>query len=145
MKYLPRVLRYVLPYKPLAAISAALTALTALVSLLQPWPLKILVDTVLGDQPLPPELAGLLGPGLTSIPLLLVAAVVGGLLVTLVVNGLHVLGSYVNTKLEQRMVLDFRADLFEHAQRLSLAYHDQKRSGLLMYAINFEASAAGGL
>src|SRR5207244_1652144 len=40
---------------------------------------------------------------------------------------------------------DFRSDLFEHAQRLSLTFHDQKRSGMLIYAINAQADAAARL
>ena len=52
-------------------------------------------------------------------------------------GALNVLHNYVTTKLDQYMVLDFRSDLFRHAQRLSLAFHDQKRSGMLIYAINF--------
>ena len=62
-------------------------------------------------------------------------------MLVLVQNGLSVLDSYVNTKIDQSMVLDFRSDLFRHAQRLSLAFHDQRRSGMLIYAINFQADA----
>jgi ABC-type multidrug transport system fused ATPase/permease subunit len=40
------------------------------------------------------------------------------------------------------MVLDFRSDLFQHAQRLSLSFHDRRRSGMLIYAINSQADAA---
>ena len=36
-------------------------------------------------------------------------------------NLLGVLNNYVTTKLQQYMVLDFRSDLFDHAQRLSRA------------------------
>jgi ATP-binding cassette, subfamily B, bacterial len=43
------------------------------------------------------------------------------------------------------MVLDFRSDLFRHAQRLSLAYHDRRRSGTLIFAINSQANSAAGL
>ena len=32
--------------------------------------------------------------------------------------------SYLNTKLDLAMTLDFRSDLFQQAQRLSMAYHD---------------------
>jgi len=38
-----------------------------------------------------------------------------------------------------------RSDLFRHAQRLSLAYHDQRRSGMIIYAINSQADAAARL
>src|SRR4030095_10691219 len=68
-----------------------------------------------------------------------------GFLVTLLLHFLNVLSNYVNTKLEQRMVLDFRSDLFEHAQRLSLAFHDRRRSGSLIFAINFQGDAAASL
>ena len=68
-----------------------------------------------------------------------------GLLFTLLCQGLSVLDNYVNTKIDQNMVLDFRSDLFQHAQRLSMTFHDQRRSGQLIYAINFQADAAARL
>jgi ABC-type multidrug transport system fused ATPase/permease subunit len=43
------------------------------------------------------------------------------------------------------MILNFRSDLFQHAQRLSMAYHDRRRSGGLIFAINFQADNAAGL
>src|SRR5207249_2508052 len=39
------------------------------------------------------------------------------------------------------IVLDLRGDLFEHAQRLSLTFHDQRRTGMLIYAINSQGDA----
>lgn len=145
MKYFPRVLRYLRPYWKLAAVSVALIVLGALSGLLAPWPLKVLVDNVLQGQPLPPAVRGLLGAWMEDRSVLLVAAVVAGLLVAVLHNGLNVLDNYVNTKLQQKMALDFRGDLFQHAQRLSLAAHDQQRSGMLVYAINFQADAASRL
>jgi len=141
LKYLPRVLRYLLPHWRLVAVSAALIVLGALVGLLVPWPLKFLVDNVLSAQPMPPTLVWLLGPLAQNRMSLLVLTVVAGFVLVLVQNGLSVLDSYVNTKIDQSMVLDFRSDLFRHAQRLSLAFHDQRRSGMLIYVINFQADA----
>jgi ATP-binding cassette, subfamily B, bacterial len=112
-----------------------------MVGLLAPWPLQILVDNVLGAKA-PPDWLSFVPADTTS---LLFFAVLGGLAITLVSNGLNIFSNYINTRLEQRIVLDFRADLFSHAQKLSVAYHDQRKTGLMMYAINFEAGAAGGL
>jgi ATP-binding cassette, subfamily B, bacterial len=137
-----RVLRYLKPHWRLAAVSVVLIVLGALFSLLMPWPLKFLIDNVLQDQPLPPWLAGLLGDDRVT---LLFAAVAAGVVFVFVHHGLTVLDNYVNTKIDQSMVLDFRSDLFRHSQRLSLAFHDQKRSGMLIYAINFQADAAARL
>ena len=53
MKYLPRVFAYLRPYWKLAAFSIVLTVLAALAGLLAPWPLKLVIDNVLGDLPLP--------------------------------------------------------------------------------------------
>src|SRR5438128_9091853 len=108
------------------------TMLIALAGLLTPWPLKILVDNVLQNQPLTPILARPLGWLARDRFGLLMFAVLAGLAITLMENGLRVLGSYVNTRLELGMALEFRSDLFQHAQRLSLAYHDQSRSGMVI-------------
>jgi ATP-binding cassette, subfamily B, bacterial len=139
-KDFPRVLPYVRPHKRLAFASMAMVAAAATASLLQPWPLALLVDTVLGNKPVPSVLGFLEG---VDKEVLLVGAVVAGLLVTALQSGLAVVDEYVNTKLDQSMVLDLRTDLFEHAQSLSLAYHDRKRTGQLMYQINNQAAAVG--
>jgi ATP-binding cassette, subfamily B, bacterial len=145
VKYLPRVLRYLRPYWRLAVVSVILILLGTAAGLLAPWPLQILIDNVLQDRPLPSFLAFVLAPLPHHRYALLLFAVVGGVVVTLLQQGLIVLDNYVNTKIDQRMILDFRSDLFRHAQRLSLAYHDQRRSGMLIYAINSQADAAARL
>jgi len=145
MTYIPRAFRYLRPYAGLAVVSVAVIFLSGAIGLLAPWPLKILVDYVFPRAALPPTLHHLLGPFASSSGLIVLALVVGGLLVTLLDNALTVLGNYVNVRIEQNMVLDFRGDLFAHAQRLSLAFHDRKRSGMIIYAINSQADAAARL
>jgi ATP-binding cassette subfamily B protein/subfamily B ATP-binding cassette protein MsbA len=143
MRHAPRVLPYLVPYWRLAAVSAALTLLSAGVALLLPWPLKFLVDNVLSKQPLPLPLDSIFGAlGVADRLQLLAIAVISGVILALLDNGSVVLSNYVHTKLHQHMVLDFRSDLFQHAQRLSLAFHDQRRAGQLIYAINFFADEA---
>jgi ATP-binding cassette subfamily B protein/subfamily B ATP-binding cassette protein MsbA len=145
VRYFRRVLPYLRPYWKLAVISSVLIVLGALAGLLAPWPLQILFDNVLQDHPLMAGLAFVLGPVARNRYALLTFAVGGGVVVILIQHGLSVLDNYVNTKIHQRMVLDFRSDLFRHAQRLSLAYHDQRRAGALIFAINSQADAAARL
>ena len=145
MKHLWRALGYLRPYWRMATASAVLTVLAALSGLLAPWPLKIIVDNVLGTQPLPAALAHFAGISVAQKTTLLTAVVVGSLLITLLHHGITVLQSYVTTSFEQKMILDFRSDMFAHAQRLSMAFHDQSRAGGLIYAINFQADAAAGV
>jgi ATP-binding cassette, subfamily B, bacterial len=141
-KDFPRILPYLRTRKRLAAVSLSLVAAGSLTSLLAPWPLALMIDTVLGNKPLP----ALLGPlDALSRYQLLALAVAGGLLVTGIQHGLAVVDNYVNTKLDQGMVLDLRSDMFRHAQRLSLAFHDRTRTGQLMFEINNQASAVGAI
>jgi len=143
MDLLFRVLPYVRPYSRLAALSVCATVASVGVGLLLPWPLKIVVDSVLGSRALPAFLNDRFGA--VDRVTLLGLAVLAGLAFTLLVNGLAVAMSYVNTRLEQGIILDFRSDLFRHAERLSVAYRDHVSTGRLIYAINFESIAAGRL
>lgn len=140
-QYLRRTFPYLRPYWRLVLVSGVVMVVSSLLGLLSPWPLTILVDSVLGDHALPPLLQWLLGSLATHPLSLLIVIVLAGLGLTLIQGGLSVLESYVQTQIEQGMIVDFRADLFNHAQRLSLAFHDQRRSGRLIFVINNQSSA----
>jgi ATP-binding cassette subfamily B protein len=145
VKYFLRSLHYLRPHWRLAVISVGIILFSSLADLLTPWPLKILIDNVLGSHPLPSWLQHLFGATTNHRMSLLLFAVLGGFGITLIGNGLSVLESYVNTRIDQRIVLDFRSDLFQHAQRLSLTFHERGRAGMIIYAINFQADAAAQL
>jgi ATP-binding cassette subfamily B protein len=136
MKYFPRVLHYLKPYRRAAWLAVFLVFLGASFSLLTPWPLQILIDNIFDRKPFPRALGFLLNPIADRRVLLLVLVTSASLLITLLQNGTTVLSEYVMTKIDQSMVLDFRSDLMLHAQRLSLAFHDQRRTGKIIYAIN---------
>jgi ATP-binding cassette subfamily B protein len=112
-----------------------MTVLTAVLSLAQPWPLAVMLDIVAGNRTAP--------FGITDRYTVLLLAVVGGLLLTVVIHGVNVGNSFVDAKLEQNVILDLRGDLFAHAQRLSLPFHDARQTGELMSRINYQASALG--
>jgi ATP-binding cassette subfamily B protein/subfamily B ATP-binding cassette protein MsbA len=136
MKYFPRVLPYLKPYWRLACLSVVLIFLGAALGLLVPWPLKILVDHVLGQKPMPTYLDWFLQPLANNRGMLLLVVAAGGLGITLLQNAVTVLHEYASTKVDQAMVLDFRSDLMQHAQRLSLAFHNERRTGKVIFAIN---------
>src|SRR5690349_12813682 len=77
LRDLPATWPYVRHYKRLAGVTVVLMALGALVGLLSPWPLAILIDSVLGDKPLPAVLGPLIGSW--SQTALIIFAVAGGL------------------------------------------------------------------
>lgn len=119
---------YLKPQGPLiAGGSLALFAEIAL-RLLEPWPLKLLVDYVLVPRAgtLPANLALLDPTILAAFAALLVLIVAGGraIFAYLSTVALALAGNHVLTEV--------RGDLYRHIQRLSLSYHSQARSGDLI-------------
>jgi ABC-type multidrug transport system fused ATPase/permease subunit len=62
VKYLPKVLRYLRPYKKLAAVSVTLMVTSSLFVLLVPWPFAKLIDCVLKPEAEREPLPGFLVP-----------------------------------------------------------------------------------
>jgi ATP-binding cassette subfamily B protein len=111
--------------KVIAGGSVALLA-EVLLRLLEPWPLKYVIDTIVAG-------AGSATPaGATRILALAAMAVVG-------VTGLRALASYLSTVAfalaGNRVLTAVRAQLYAHLQRLSLSFHSTARSGELLTRI----------
>jgi len=92
-------------------------------TLVFPLPIKLLVDSVLGSQPLPGYLTIFVGSQASktlalwlAISILMAAAVL-----TYLQNLVNV---WYSNKIGNRMTLDVRTRLFRQMQRLSIAYHD---------------------
>ena len=142
-KEAPYSIRYAKPYRKTWFSAVGLTAVSALLALLAPWPFAFLIDSVLQDKSSVPEpIAQLVG---TSPGALIAFAAVSTLLITVLLQGVALLYEYITTKMDQHMTLDLRSDLFEHAQRLSFAYHDQSRTGKFIYTVNSMATSAGNV
>jgi len=93
------------------------------IALIFPLPIKLLVDSVLGSQPLPGYLTIFVGSQVSkSLAISLAISILLG------AAGLTYLQNLVNVwysnKVGNRMTLDVRARLFRQMQRLSIAYHD---------------------
>jgi ATP-binding cassette subfamily B protein len=110
-------------------------------ALLTPLPLKITVDSVLGSEPLPAFLSGVIpAQWLTPSALLLfVAALLVVIALLTQVQGLcaGLLRAFTGGKL----VLQFRNQLFRHAQRLSFTYHDMKGISDTLYRVQYDTAA----
>jgi ATP-binding cassette subfamily B protein len=144
VRYFRRSFHYLKPHARLAAWSVALLLCSVAAALLVPWPLKFIVDNVLGGKPLPVT-GGLIG-SLADNPFALLALFAGlGFALVLLQNLLSVASSYVDTRLGLTMTLDVRSHLFQHVMSLSMAAHDQRRSGMLMYVINSMGDAPSRL
>jgi ATP-binding cassette subfamily B protein len=137
-----RLLNHALPYWPHVAGLLALGLLASPVALLNPVPLKIAVDNVLGSQPLPEAVRAWLPAALArSTGGLLFLAVALLVLITLVGQVRELAYGVLRTVLGERLMLDFRSRLFDRAQRLSLSYHDTTGTADALYRIRHDAEA----
>src|SRR5436190_4821874 len=137
-----RLLSQARPYWPHVVALFLLSLLSSPLSLLTPLPLKIAVDSVIGSHPLPHAIAPLVPEAITrSLGALLAFAI--GLLVAVAL--LRQLQGLTNTLLQayvkEKLVQNFRARLFRHVQRLSLAYHDARGTSDSTYRIQHDATA----
>lgn len=103
------------------------TLLSTPVTLLTPWPLKVLVDSVLGDKPTTWALSWL--PGSGHVQALLVYVVLSGVLVFALAAVLDVLLTILWVRVGQGMVYEFDRDLFAAVQRKSLRFHGRHSVG----------------
>jgi ATP-binding cassette subfamily B protein/subfamily B ATP-binding cassette protein MsbA len=134
------------PYWRRVSLLAGLSMIEVALSALQPWPLSLVVDSVLGGRDLPAWLVGWVPAwALESRFNLLVAIVAAGLLMQvggLVVSMFH---TQVQVDTGQRMVFDVRARLFEHLQSLSLAHHIKTHTGDSVYRLESDAYSVDNL
>jgi ATP-binding cassette subfamily B protein len=130
------------PYWPHIAGIFVFSLLTTPFTLLSPLPLKVIVDSVIGDKPLPQAMHRILPSFAThSDTSILAFAVIFfvGLAFATQVRDLAML--LLKTYTGEKLVLGFRARIFRHVQRLSLSYHDSKGTTDSLYRIQSDAPA----
>jgi ATP-binding cassette subfamily B protein/subfamily B ATP-binding cassette protein MsbA len=111
--------------------------------LLKPLPMKLLVDNVLDQKPLPGIAARLIEilPGAVSREGLLIWTVGATVLLFLSGWALGLASAYANIGFGQRMIYDLAEDLFRHLQRLSLKFHSGKSVGDLIRRVTTDTGS----
>ncbi|HEV8304101.1 MAG TPA: ABC transporter transmembrane domain-containing protein [Gemmatimonadales bacterium] len=136
-----RLLRQARPYWLHLAALFGVGLLASPIALLNPVPLKIVVDSVIGTRPLPTALRAWLPHALVGSPGALLAAAVGLLLAVAALTQLQALANkFMQAYVGERLVLGFRTQLVRQAQRLSLSYHDSKGAADSLYRIQQDAA-----
>ncbi len=121
------LLRYVGPHWRSLVVLVLTMLVNVALDLLRPWPLKLLVDNVLGGKAIPHALTLL--PGAAHPHGLLVWVVVGTVAIFLAGTVVGMLYTYTSLRLGQKMTYDLAGDLFRHLQRLSLVFHSRRPVG----------------
>jgi len=119
-----------------------LSLIAAPIGLLLAFPLKIAVDNVIDQQPLPHALQMLLPTWAYHSRTANLGLAVGLLLVLSLLTNLQSFASWLlQTYTGEKLVLDFRTQLFWHVQRMDLLFHDQRGSNEVAYRIQNDAPA----
>jgi subfamily B ATP-binding cassette protein MsbA len=128
-------------WKSLTVAFLAVVGETA-TDVLEPWPIKIVVDNVLQGKKLGGELGSiataLFGDGRLAIVNFAVIAVAAIAVVSAVSAYLE---KYLTTSVSQWVGHDLRRTLYHHIQRLSLAEHERSRSGDLITRVTSDIEA----
>src|SRR5690606_35262954 len=131
------LLGYARPYRSGVVSQFALMVFSIGFGLLKPWPLKVLIDNVVGGESL--SIAGIQINA--QWPTLLLFACVAYLLFHGGEALVQVFAGIVSTLTSSRMIRDLRADLLERLQALSLRFHDSHRVGDLVHRVTYNSNA----
>lgn len=137
-----RIIREARPYWVRIAALLLLSLLATPLALLTPVPLKIAVDNAIGSEPLPGFVNRLLPGQLTESPLGILSLAAALVLIIALLNRLQMLATwFLMSRTGEEMVLGFQCRLFEHAQVLSLSYHDSVGTADSVFRIQRDAAA----
>src|SRR3954464_13998888 len=126
-----RVLRYYQPFWGKTTIGLFLSLIGIGLNLLKPWPFKIIVDDFLRPTPVAR------GEWHTLVPLLC-SALIGIQLAWGIINWIT---NYLFVKIGLQALLKLRTDLYSHLQRLSLKFHDARRSADSSFRVAYDSQS----
>ena len=135
---LARLLR---PHWHLLAIAFGAMLVEAGAELLEPWPLKVIFDYVLGAKAPPQWLRPLLFGSRDSLAILNFAAF--SVVVIAVISAASAYTQkYLSTTVAKRVGYELRHILYHHVQRLSLSFYEHRQTGDMVVRLTTDIDAA---
>ena len=134
------------PYRgTLLIILIAMLVQTAM-SVAGPWPLKIILDNVVGTHKLSPEMTHLLGPLLHGEGKMKIAeaAAIAAVVIALIGATMSYIANYLTTSVGQWVANDLRIKTYHHLQQLSLQYYDTHETGTLLSTVTADVQTIQG-
>lgn len=134
-----RIAIYNKPFWPKIALLFFLHLVETPIALLKPYALKLLIDSGFGSQKMPGFIVTFF-PSEYQFSFTTVAIISS--LIVIVIAFLENLNIFItwlmSTSVGEKIVLNFRAILFDHIQRLSLAYHDKQGTSDSIFRIQWD-------
>ncbi len=126
-----RVLKYYRPFLPHTLLGLVLSLVGIGLNLLKPWPFKIIVDNFLRAG------SAIRADWRTWIALLCLALVA----IQLLWGIMNWITNYLFVKIGLQALLKLRTDIYSHLQRLSLKYHDARRSTDSSFRVAYDSQS----
>jgi ATP-binding cassette, subfamily B, bacterial len=129
-------------YWPQLGALFAINLIGIALALLAPVPLKLVLDSALGERELPQWVVAILPSGADRKSAVALGCFAGMMVTIALVKHLAEMGyAVLRTWTAEKLVLNFRSTMFRHLQRLSLTYHDTKGAADSSYRIQYDAPA----
>jgi len=137
---LPWVLSFLTPHRGKVSLLAVLLLLEIGLGALQPWPLAIAIDHVLGSAVFPVAVQSFIDTMTRGNRFVfLVVVVIAGIVLQVVNQFVSAYGTQVQIDTGQRMVYDLRYRLFNHLQALGLYHHITTSTSDAVYRVDVDA------
>ncbi|MBN3508042.1 ABC transporter ATP-binding protein [Mycolicibacterium nivoides] len=140
------ILELIRPYRLLVAGIFAVLLVQIATGLAAPWPLKVVLDSVVGHHPLPGWLHGLLQPLLGGEGKMHIAGLAAIMVVVIAVVAAiaSYVANYLTETVGQRIGNDLRTRAYHHLQQLSLNYFDTHRVGPILSTLTDDVDTIQG-
>ncbi len=122
------------PYFGTLAIVLFAMLIETAMNLASPWPLKVILDNVVGHHKLPTALENVLGSasGHDNPALLAAVAAVTFVVIAIVGAAASYVANYYTESVAQWVASDLRMRVFAHLERLSLSYYDTHQTSTML-------------
>jgi len=140
------ILSLVRPYRGTLFVILLAMLVETVMGVAGPWPLKIVLDNVVGSHKLPSWLDHLLGPILRGSGKMQIAAAaaIAAVLIALLGAIASYVANYYTTSVGQWVANDLRIRTYHHLQQLSLKYYDTHETGALLSTITSDVQTIQG-
>jgi ABC-type multidrug transport system fused ATPase/permease subunit len=129
------------PYRAWLVIILFAMLVETLTVLALPWPLKVVIDSVIGGDPAPDWVVWLVGPALAAGGTTLAAVAAFSLVLLAIVGGIaSYVDNYFTENVGQWVANDLRIRVYDHLEHLSFTYYDTHQTGVLLSTVTDDVS-----
>jgi ATP-binding cassette, subfamily B, bacterial len=130
------------PHWPTRVVAFVAIILEGAADLLEPWPIKIVLDYVIGSKQPPEWGARLISSSFGTNKLALLNLAVVTVVAVAVVGAVsHYTEKYLTTKVGQEVMCELRRTVYHHIQRLLFSFYDRSRVGDLISRVTVDINA----